>query len=176
MSHTNPYRITSTISKYTAGEVRGATFEELLTFCRPHDEVVIEGNLMLNQGRDLLNSLLMGTGTPTPLSAANALICVGDSTVTEVRTQTELQATGSYNDTTNVPHKWRKPMESGFPQVVNGALRYKARFISQEANHAWNEFGVSNGGLLFNRKVASPSIGTKTTEDEWVFSVELSFS
>lgn len=172
--HTNPYEIKWQIRKYAANEVQDLTLDELDNVT-PKEVIDIEGNIMLNQGRDLINNLLMGVGNPTPLSAANALIHVGDSTAAESKTQTDLQATGTYNDTSGTPHKWKKPMEAGFPQVVNGAIRYKARFVSAEANFQWNEFGVSNGTTLFNRKVASPSIGTKTTEDEWVFSVELNF-
>lgn len=175
MTHTNPYEIKWTLSKYDASETEGLSLDELDAL-QPKETVEIDGNMMLNAGRDILNALLMGTGNPTPMSASTALIYVGDSSVGESKLQTDLQATGTYNDTVGTPHKWKKPMESGFPQVVNGAVRYKARFLSAEANFAWNEFGVSNGVTLFNRKVASPSIGTKTTEDEWVFSVEINFS
>lgn len=171
--HTNPYEIKWTLSKYDATESAGLSDAELEQLT-PREVIEIDGNMMLNQGRDLLNALLMGTGG-TAMTAALALVHVGDSSQSELKTQTDLQATGTYNDSSGTPHKWKKPMESGFPQVVNGAIRYKARFLSAEANFAWNEFGVSNGTLLFNRKVANPSIGTKTTEDEWVFSVELNF-
>lgn len=164
--HTNPYEIKWTLRKYDAAQTAGLTDAELESVT-PLETLYIDGNLMLNQGRDLINGLLMGTGG-IAMSTATALIHVGDSSVSEVKTQTDLQGAGTYNDTTGTPHKWKKPMESGFPQVVNGAIRYKARFLSAEANFAWNEFGVSNGTALFNRKVASPSIGTKTTEDELI--------
>lgn len=173
-NHSNPYEIKWTLSKYDADQTEGLTLDEL-DQVEPKEVLEIDGNLMLNQGRDLMNNLLMGAGSPTPMSATTSLIHVGDSTASESKTQTDLQATGVYNDTSGTPHKWKKPMEAGFPQVVNGAIRYKARFVSVEANFQWNEFGVSNGTTLFNRKVASPSIGTKTTEDEWVFSVEINF-
>ncbi|GAA5500453.1 hypothetical protein Dxin01_00174 [Deinococcus xinjiangensis] len=175
MSHANPYQIKWTVEKYSTGGLAIPSLTELEGDLKPYERVEIDSNMMLNQGRDLLNNMLMGSGSPTPLSAANALVHVGNSSLAEAKTQTELQAAGVYNDTSGTPMKWKKGMESGFPQVVNGAIRYKARFLSAEANFAWNEFGVSNGTLLFNRKVASPSIGTKTVEDEWVFSVELNF-
>lgn len=152
----NPYTIKWQIEKTRVGEQT------------PYQVLDITGNAMLSQGRDLLNALLTGAGGAVALSAAAALIHVGDSTVAVVSGQTELQGTGTYNDTVGAPHKWKKGMEAGFPAVISGAIRYKARFLSAEANFAWNEFGVSNGTTLFNRKVANPSIGTKTTEDELI--------
>lgn len=164
--HQNPYQIRFQIEKTRVGEQT------------PYDTVKLDGNLLLNGGRDLLNNLLTGTGSPVALGSANALVHVGDSAVTASAPQTELQGTGTYNDTVGTPHKWKKGMEPGFPQIITatGVIRYKARFLSDEANFTWQEFGVSNGATLFNRRVASPAIGTKTIEDEWVFSVEISFA
>lgn len=171
-----PYDILWKIEKHSASEVADLTTSEL-ELVKPKDTVIIPGNALLVGGRDLLNNLLIG-GTGTPLDNAHALVHVGDSTASVSSSQVELQGSGTYNDTAGTPHKWKKGMEAGYPQIIasTGAIRFRARFVSAEANFTWNEFGVSNGEVLFNRKVASPSIGTKTTEDEWVFSVEFYFS
>lgn len=143
------YEIRWTVEKFRNGELI--------------ETVQDEGNLLLNAGRDLIYQLISGAGG-TPFDAANSVIWVGNGT-----TPADPAQTGMVGGTT-----YSKAMEAGFPTVVNGALRFKARFLENQANFAWNEFGVSNGTVMLNRKVQA--IGTKTSEDEWVFTVEIRFS
>lgn len=142
------YEIRWTVEKYRQGEL--------------YETLDFTANLLLNAGRDLLYQLLTGTGG-TPFNAANSLVWVGNGTTPADATQTGLTGSSSLS----------KGMEAGFPAVVNGALRFKARFLEPQANFAWKEFGVSNGTVMLNRK--TQDIGTKTSEDEWVFTVEIRF-
>lgn len=154
--HRNPYKIRWIAEKYQVRDALGVPTEDLI-YVPKYDEVVVDGNRLLNQGRDMLNQMLIGQGTPTPLSAQTALVHVGDGgQVGEAATQTDLQGTGAYNDLAGQPHKWKKGMEPGFPQIIvaSGVVRFKSRFLSEEANFTWSEFGVSNGTILFNRKIA----------------------
>lgn len=121
------------------------------------------GNLLLNSGRDLLYQLMTGTGG-TPFNNGNSLVYVGNGTTPADATQTGLTGGSTFS----------KGMETGFPTVVNGELRFKARFLEPEANFAWKEFGVSNGVVMLNRK--TQDIGTKTSDDEWVFTVAVRIS
>lgn len=118
------------------------------------------GNLLLNTGRELLYQLMTGTGG-TPFNNTNSLVWVGNGTTPADATQTGLTGSSTFS----------KHMETGFPTVVNGELRFKARFGEPEANFAWKEFGVSNGTVMLNRK--TQDIGTKTSDDEWVFTVAI---
>lgn len=142
------YEVKWTVEKYRDGQL--------------YDTILQEGNLLLNAGRDLLYQLLTGAGG-IPFNAANSKVYVGNGTTVADATQTGLVGSSTFN----------KGMESGFPAVVNGGLRYKARFLEAEANFAWKEFGISNGTVMLNRKVQD--IGTKTSDDEWVFTVEIRF-
>ena len=142
------YDITWQLDKYKAGKL--------------YDTVKAEGNLLLNAGRDTLYTLMMGTGG-TPFNSANSQVWVGNGTTPADATQTGLLGSSTYS----------KGMEAGFPAVQSGAARFKARFLEAEANFAWKEFGVSNGTVMLNRKVQD--IGTKTLEDEWVFTIEIRF-
>lgn len=127
------------------------------------DTIQDAGNLLLNSGRDLLYQLLTGTGG-TPFNSSNSVVYVGNGTTPADATQTGLTGSSTFS----------KGMETGFPTVVNGELRFKARFQEPEANFAWKEFGVSNGVVMLNRK--TQDIGTKTSDDEWVFTVAIKIS
>lgn len=127
---------------------------------RLYETLGASGNLLLNTGRDLLYQLMTGTGG-TPFNATNSKVWVGNGTTPPDASQTGLVGSSTFS----------KSMEAGFPTVVNGELRFKARMAEPEANFAWKEFGVSNGSVMLNRK--TQDIGTKTSDDEWVFTVAI---
>jgi len=119
------------------------------------EKLEIEGNLLLNEGINEAWTLICG-GTATAFNNANARIGVGDSSVAEAATQTDLQAT---------TNKLYKAMDSGYPTFGSAQkATWRATFGSAEANFAWNEITVDNGSVALknlNRKVQS--MGTKAS-------------
>ena len=149
-----------TIRKYADDDAfaRGEAFEE----------VDIEGNLLLNEGIGVLETLLIGTGGTT-FSNANARLGVGDSATVAVATQTGLQAGAN---------KLYKAMEAGFPSIAGNVTTWRSVFGGADANFAWNEFTVANGGsdasTNLNRKVSAQ--GTKTAGQTWTLDLAITWS
>lgn len=131
-------------------------------------EQITEGNLLLNEGIQLLEDLLIGAGG-TAYNNANAYIGVGDSSTAESASQTGLQA---------ATNKTYKAMAATYPQRSSQTITWQAVFASGDANYAWNEFTVVNGssdtGTNLNRKVAAN--GTKASGQVWTVSVTLTIS
>jgi hypothetical protein len=127
------------------------------------------GNLGLNEGINLMTSLLCG-GAGTVFSNANAYIGVGDSTTAVAATQTGLQA---------ATNKAWSAMEATYPTFgTNQQVVFNAIFGSGEANFAWNEFTTGNSatgaGVDLLRSVASK--GTKVAGEEWEVTITVTFS
>lgn len=127
-------------------------FAELHT---PYEVRDVAGNLLVNNGIQLLLDAVIGTGI-TAFSNANARIGVGDSSTAAAASQTDLQA---------ATNKLRKAMDATFPSRVAQTMSWKSSFTSGEANWAWNEWAIFNAASgatsMLNRKVES--LGTKTT-------------
>lgn len=133
---------------------------------RPEDVVEVEGNLLLNEGLQLMLDLLIGAGG-TVLSNANAQTGVGDSTTAEAATQTDLQAAAN---------KTWKAMNATFPSRAAQTLSFQSDFLTGEANYAWQEWSIRNGAAAdknLNRKVAS--LGTKAS-GTWTLSTSIAFT
>jgi hypothetical protein len=112
---------------------------------------------LTNAGRDLIAAAIVGA-TYTPYNNANAYIGVGDGTTAFAKTQTDLQGA----------NKLRRPMMAGYPQLSGNIITWRASFGPNDANFAWNEFGVFNastGGTMLLRLVQSK--GTKQSGDTW---------
>lgn len=129
---------------------------------------VVEGNLFLNEGINLIWTAVCG-GTYTPFNSANAYIGVGDGTAPASPTQTGLQGA----------NKYYKGMDSGYPIYGTGQKAvFRATFGGDEANFTWNEWTVANGpsdaAVNLNRKVEN--LGTKSPGSTWILQVELSIS
>lgn len=140
----------------------------------PYEVVEDEGNLLMYGGASALWDLLIGAGNVTAFNNANAYIGVGDSTTAAAATQTDLQAASN---------KTRKGMDASYPSHTDGtssgsaSIVYKSTFTTSDANFAWEEWGIFNAstsGRMLNRKVTS--LGTKTSSDEWAFTVTLSIA
>lgn len=132
------------------------------------DQVLVSGNLLLNEGINAVWTLVVG-GTETAYSNANARLGVGDSSAAEAATQTDLQA---------VTNKTYKAMEAGFPTYgTSQKITFKSVFGSADANYAWNEFTVDNGGTALkniNRKVSAQ--GTKASGQTWTLTLDITLS
>lgn len=144
----------------------------------PDRILVVEGNLLLNEGLQRLRDLLVVAGG-TGYNNANAYIGVGDTNTAEAASQTELQATQ------NAANRFYKAMNATFPTTSGQGATWAADFTSGEANFAWAEWTVcagattaSGSGFLvgttnLNRKVQS--LGTKAT-GTWTLSATITFS
>jgi hypothetical protein len=70
-------------------------------------------------------------------------------------------------------------MDSGYPQVSDQTVTWRATFGAGEAAFTWNEFTVANGAddnaKNLNRKVDT-SIGTKGSSPTWVISLAVTIS
>lgn len=113
-----------------------------------------EGNLLLNEGIQLLEDLLIGAGG-TVYSNANAQLGIGDSSAAEAATQTDLQA---------ATNKTWKAMNATYPSRATQTLTFQSDFLTGDANYAWNEASIRNGAAAdknLNRKVVS--LGTKAS-------------
>ncbi len=83
----------------------------------PYETVEIQGNLLLNEGIQLLEDLMIGAGG-TSWDNANARLGVGDSNAAEAATQTDLQGT----------NKTYKAMEATYPQRSGQTLTWRSVF------------------------------------------------
>jgi len=128
----------------------------------------IEGNLLLNEGIQLLLDLLIGAGG-TAYNNANSYIGVGDSSTAESASQTALQAASN---------KTYKAMEATYPSRASQTVTWRSVFGSSDANYAWNEFTIVNAstdtGTNLNRKVSSQ--GTKASGQTWTVDVSITIS
>lgn len=135
--------------------------------CQPYETREIKGNILVNNGIQLMLDALIGTAI-TAFSNANARIGVGDSSTTAAATQTDLQA---------ATNKLRKAMDATFPSRTNQTMTWKSSFTSGEANFAWNEWAIFNAASgatsMLNRKVES--LGTKTT-GTWTLQADVTIS
>jgi len=114
-------------------------------------------------GRDLIAQALIGQ-TITAFNSSNARIGVGDGDSAFAKWHNELQG----------PNNARKAMDSGFPTRDGNALTFRATFGIDDANFAWEEWGVFNGqtgGTMLNRAIES--LGTKPDNQSWQFTVTL---
>lgn len=136
---------------------------------QPFEVSEFEGNMLLNEGIAELLDLLIGAGTPTAYSNANARLGVGDSSAAEAATQTALQA---------ATNKLWKAMEATYPSRAGQTVTFRSVFGSTDANYAWNEFTVVNAaddtGDNLNRKVSAQ--GTKASGQTWTLDLSLTLS
>ncbi len=122
---------------------------------------------LLNAGRNFLAQAMINDSSPTFFDNAHAYLCVGDGNTAYNAEQTDLQA---------ATNKLRKGMDASYPTRSNNANTFRSTFATGDANFEWIEWGVANassGGVLFNRKVESPSLGTKTNTQSWVLTATL---
>jgi len=142
--------------------------QELGIFERP-SVLWVPGNVLLNEGIDVLWHLAAGTAAPAPFNAANAYIGVGDGTAPESATQTGLQGTS----------KAYKAMDAGYPtRPAANQCRWQSTFTGTEANFSWYEITVANGpsdaAANLNRKVQD--LGTKAAGTTWVAQLTITIS
>jgi len=142
--------------------------DEDLANDKPYDISTFEGNLLLNEGIQLLEDLLIVAGG-TGYNNASAYLGVGDSTTAAVATQTALQA---------ATNKKFVAMDAAYPSRTDQTITWRATFASADANFAWQEFTLVNAaddtGTNLNRKVSDQ--GTKVSGETYVLSLTLVIS
>lgn len=137
-------------------KVAAVSSELLRKFVRAEVEIDAGGNLLLNEGIQELEDLLMAVGGAT-VGFTNAVsqMGVGDSTTAEAATQTDLQAGVNF---------LFKAMNATYPSRASQTITFQSDFTTAEANFAWQEMSIRNGvtrNKNLNRKVTS--LGTKAT-------------
>ena len=129
---------------------------------------VFSPNLLLNEGITALQNLLIG-GAETAFSNAAAYLGVGDDNTAAAAGQTGLQAS---------TNKLYAAMETSYPAIASQTTTWRSVFGSGDANFAWAEFTVANGGSdasdNLNRKVSDQ--GTKASGQVWTLDLTITFS
>jgi len=136
---------------------------------KPYATEKFEGNVLLNEGIQLLIEIITGIDTTSnKWDSSNAHIGVGDSNASEDASQTGLQGS----------NKAFKGMDSGYPTRSGNTAIWRATFGGDEANFHWYEFTVVNGtddsATNLNRKVVDK--GTKASGETWTVQLEITFS
>ena len=93
---------------------------------------------------------------------------VGDSSTAYSAAQTDLQAS---------TNKSRKLVTS--LSESSGVVTAVASWGTSDGNYEWIEWGSfnsSSGGTMLQRKVESPSLGTKTSAQTWTLTATLTFA
>jgi hypothetical protein len=145
-------------------EINSAELRALMIPAEIEEEV--PGNLLLNEGIQLILDLLIGAGG-TVANNANAQIGVGDSATAEAAAQVDLQA---------ATNKLFKGMNATYPIRTNQTMAWQSDFLTGEANYAWNEWSVRNSSGAdknINRKVQS--LGTKAS-GTWTLTGQVTLS
>lgn len=117
-------------------------------------------------GRDFIAGAIVGAASPV-FDNTNAYIGVGDGTAPFDATQTGLQGV----------NKFRAGMDISYPLVAGNVITFKSTFGPNDANFAWQEWGVFNastGGIMLNRVVEYN--GTKLNGQTWVLEVEITLN
>lgn len=116
-------------------------------------------------GINFLSQAVIGQGVV--FDSAHAMLGVGDGSDAFSIGQVDLQGTSIL----------RKGMDDGYPTIQPPKVSFKSTFSPNEANFAWNEWGIFNaetGGVMLNRVVESN--GTKQDNQTWVLEVEVTFA
>lgn len=117
---------------------------------------------VLNGGKTAIAQLVAGEAI-NPFDATNAVIKVGSSSIAFNEAHADLQGTTA-----------QKVMDATYPQRTGNQITFRSTFDTPEANFDWNEWGISNGVTLLNRKVES--LGTKLNIHVWQLTVTLTFA
>jgi len=140
--------------------------KEALERNEPYEVVEFEDNVMLNEGANILWTLICGGGGYA-FNSGYARIGVGDSNTTEDPAQSGLLG----------GNQLYKGMDVGYPIYGSGRQAvFRSTFLEAEANWNWWEYTVDNGYVMqqnINRKVQD--LGVKPNTEAWRMTVTLRF-
>lgn len=128
-----------------------------------YEKKVLPFNDILWVGWEELIKLMIGSGGQV-FDNTNARLRIGDSAASVVQTQTDLQGANKFDLT----------MDDTYPQITganNQNVIWQATADGATGNQDWNEMGLKNGNVLFNRKVSAE--GTKQSGRQWTLQLEL---
>ena len=130
---------------------------------QPPYEVIESKNIWLTTGWTEILKIITGASA-NHFDNTNAKIGVGNDATAAAAGQTDLiGASTSY-----------KSMESGFPTTpASGTVQFKSKFLTSEANFAWNECVLKNNvsSVCWNRNATG--WGTKTSDELWYMTLTL---
>ncbi len=126
-----------------------------------------EHQCYLVEGMNEMWSLICGDVSAVAYNNANARIGVGNGTAAEDETQTGLQGTSTAF----------KAMESSYPTYgSNKKATFRSKFVSGEAEFAWEEVTIDNGSTRNKNMLRIVSSkGTKPSGEEWTAEIECTF-
>lgn len=135
-----------------------------------YEDKFIGKNLLLNVGINELFTILCSAASGTKFDNTNAYLGVGDSNTAAAAAQTGLQA---------ATNKLYKAMDVSYPTYgTSQKATWRATFGGSDANFAWQEFTVANGGTgsdkNLNRLVSDQ--GTKTSGQVWQLTLDITLS
>lgn len=134
---------------------------------RPDEVTEWEGNLLCNGGIQRMLDLLIGAGGQA-MTNTWARLGVGNGAGTAAAGDTDLSASAGTSN------RFFGAMLATFPSRSAQTLSFKSDYATGDANFAWNEWGVDNGGAgastqgatvgapLLNHKT-SAALGTKAS-------------
>lgn len=127
---------------------------------KPFDVSCFDGNLALNEGLNLITTLVCG-GAADAANASNAQVGTGTGTGAAAATDSALTA-GVWAD-----------MRSGWPTYgTSQQMEFSGEYGTGTANQDWKEFSVRNkstADIMLSRKVQDE--GTKPLGQIWVLTV-----
>lgn len=163
ISEHSQWRVTWEVSKWMDDAKRLAGFE-------PYEVCTETQNIILDTGANEMLQLITGTGG-TAFSATNTYLYVGTDNSPENAAQTGILASGN--------NRAYAALDAGFPAVTGRQMVFQATFGNNDANFAWNEASIVNGtgvnAVAMNRKVPTPSFGTKT-QGSWSLKITVSLT
>lgn len=152
----------------------GATLEELTKefkdMARGPPDIHL-GNVACNAGIQVLEDLLIASGSPTSYAHANAYIGAGDgngSVPTPAATDTALAAP---------TNKAWVEMDETYPSRSSQKLTFRSTFAAGTGTWYWRELGIMNGngsGALLNHLAYDK--GSKAAGDTFIPTIEITIS
>jgi hypothetical protein len=149
-------------------KIRKFANDEAVKNNKPYEVSSFKGNCLCNEGINEILTIIGSDSSGTKYDNTNAYLIVGTGDGAATADDTESDFTAGVVE----------GMESSYPTYgTSQKITWKASYGSDDANQAWNEFGVLNAstsGKLLNRKVSDQ--GTKTSGQTWELSLEITFS
>lgn len=120
---------------------------------------------LTNVGRNAIAARIISNTTAAAFDETKAYLGVGDGVT--VFAVTDANLTGA--------NRLRKPMDAPYPVVLDNAITMQSTFGPDDANWAWQEWGVFNGpastDVMLSRLVEANS--TKLQGQTWILKVTI---
>lgn len=144
------------------------------------DLLVVDGNLLVNQGIQRFEDLMLAAGG-TALNNANSYLGVGDTSTAAAATDTDFGAAAG------ATHRFLRAMNATYPSRSGQVITLQSDFPGTDAAFHWQEWGASIGAssasgdgftvptLLVNHKITD--LGTKPgTSATWTLTATITLS